>query len=335
MLASEAGSRAAKKTKKKVRTNTQRQQRQKQRAANYTIFEQHYSQKYIVNILFNFSQEVLFHPHIYKLFQYGFPSLIKGEKPPTYITSSWSALLVRAVVAEIPKLMKMKFIFRKLLHTWRYKRLRLANETDPATLEIPVKPVYIVDWSAKSSMVFEASTLVRDITSRLMNHDGLFDTPQPPRNPYTNLPLTQAQTISIWNQISYYAVPLSTAFTAFRQARWDYTKFTIDYAIILKLHAFRKTMRNPLHIDYMDRMKDFIQYVYDYEAISCNMGMYNHALYYKRSHPLLKKWARLCTEYYEAHILYGETSDRFISARDRIIDNAVELIDRDLELRST
>jgi hypothetical protein len=326
-------SRAAKKTVKKVRIKG-RAQKHMQMPIKYTLIEQHYTQKYIVNTLFNFSQDVLFHPHIYTLFQWGFPSLIKGVKPPTSITSTWSALLVRAAVAQMPKLMKMKRIFRKFLHLWRYKRLCVANDTDPATLEIPVKPVYIVDWSAKSSMVFEASTLVRDITSRLMNHDGLFDTCQVPRNPYTNLPLTQAQTISIWNQISYYAVPLSTAFTAFRQARWDYLKFTRDYAVVLKLNAFRKTMRNPLHIDYMERMKDFIQYVYDYESVSCNMTNYNYALYYKRSHPLLKKWARLCTEYYETHILYGETSDIFISARDRIIDKAVELIYRDSELRS-
>lgn len=326
------GSRAAKKTVKKVRII---RKVHKPKPVVYTLAEQHYSQKYIVNTLFSFSQEVLFHPHIYTLFYWGFPALIYGKKPPTSVTSNWSVLILRDVVALMPKLLKMKHVFRKFLHLWRYKYLKLANDTDPATLEIPVKPVYIVDWLTKSSMAFEASTLVRDITFRLMNHDGLFDTSQPPRNPYTNLPLTLAQTISIWNQISYYAVPLSTAFTAFRQARWDHVKFTTEYAIVLKLHAFRKTMRNPLHIDYMDRMKDFIQYVYDYETVSCNMVVYNHALYYKRSHPLLKTWASLCTEYYEAHILYGETSDRFITARDRILDKAVELIDRDLELRST
>jgi len=161
----------------------------------------------------------------------------------------------------------------------------------------------------------------------------MFDTSSHPRNPFTNNPLTQAQMISVWSQISSSGTQTSTAFSAFRQSRWIMTRFEEHYSHMLKIHALRKTMSDTSHPDYMERMSDFIQYVYDCESEPCNISAYKYALLHYKNHRLLKTWAKLCTRFYEASILFSD-SDKFVAIRESTLSCASLLFNRIKELRN-
>jgi hypothetical protein len=232
----------------------------------------------------------------------------------------------------VKKIRTLRAPLRRFLHVWRSSRLRCINTEDVVTMEPPKDPVYIVDWSSGSKSVFEASTLMRDITQRLLHHDGFFDCIQHPRNPYTNLPLTQSQKISVWNQLARSKTPASSAFTGFRQCRWILLRFVMEYNIQLQLHAFRTTMRTPTHQDYRERLSDFIQFSYEQEDIDYPGYIISKALLEVPNHPLLKLWASLCTRYYEANIIYSKVPYKIITIQEDVLDKTIPLTRRHKEL---
>lgn len=234
----------------------------------------------------------------------------------------------------IKKINTLRWQFRKFLHRWRTSRLRMINTEDFCTLEVPKDPVYIVDWASQSKSVFESSSLMRDITTRLLHCDGFFDCPQQPRNPYTNLPLTQAQIISVWTQLAFAKTAASAVFTEFRKSRWSLYTFSIEYSVPLQLHAFRTTMRNPLHQDFKEKMIDFILYCHDEEDADCRSSLYEYAIKFNPSHPLIKKWQELCIQFHEAPIMYGKMQHKIIIIQDDVLKRSVSLLRRFKELES-
>ena len=303
-------------------------------------------------ITFNFFPENIFHPRIYNLLQFITPDVrqqvdyLRGmDKNPLEILGGfeihepdpfkrlWSAEIVQGLRNAVRFIRCMRFRLRKFLHLWRYKRLRQLTVEDPITLDIPKNKIEIIDWSMRCKYVFEASSLMKDINSRLMNHDGFFDMPQEPRNCLTNLPLTLSQTISIWNQLSICGIPVSTAFTTFRQCKWTMHRFKIEYSINLQLNAFRKTMKDTNHYDYKERLMDFIENAYNLEGVACYINIYKNAMENHPTHGLLKEWAILCTQFYETSILYSKNANVLHVLQDAILDSKVLLLNKQIELR--
>jgi len=291
------------------------------------------TKKYIRATIFRYSQLVLFHPWLFKMGTYLYPELTRGEQVPKSTSDWWNLDTIIQARKYLPPIYKLRLAFMKLLHHWRFKHLKIANTDDIVTMDPPKKPVYIVNWKSRTAHVFEASTLMRDITERLLHHDGVFEESAEPRNPFTNSPLTQAQMISLWNQISLYGIHTSTAFSAFRQARWNMQTFQTEYTAMLKLNALRKTMKNPDEYDYMDRMMDFIQYVYEAKSELCDVTLYKNAIRYKNGNSIVQGWQRLCTLYYESLILYTNNAERFKEINDRIFDRATVFMGRENELK--
>ena len=262
----------------------------------------------------------------YKLFEKSMNEFWTGNTYGETISSTLTKYIV--------KIRNLRGKFRRFLHRWRSSRLRTVNSEDIVTMEAPKDPIYIVDWKTRSISVFEASTLMRDITLRLLHNDGFFECPQQPRNPYTNLPLTQAQSISIWIQLSRSKATASSVFTGFRQARWNLLHFSLEYSVSLQLHALRATMATPTHIDYRDRMLDFIHYCYQQEDIHYSTRSFEFALQNVPEDPLLKRWANLCLEFYEAPILYSKIPTKITTIQDNILDKSIFLIQRNKEIVS-
>jgi hypothetical protein len=246
----------------------------------------------------------------------------------------WSKEIVPALIKANDTVYRIRWIFRRFLHRWRTARLRKVNEEDIATLEKPVKPVHIVDWTHRHVYTFEASTLMRDITARLLAHAGFFDTVQEPRNPLTNIPLTQSQTISVWNQLARSGTPASAAFTMFRQIRWKISRFITEHHTFLSLSAFRTTMREQKSVDYRERMMDFIHMAYDLESHDCYVSAFEHAMRKYPENELILKWTKLCTDYYEAELLFASRNPlRMRLLQNFILNQTPILLHRQIELR--
>lgn len=227
---------------------------------------------------------------------------------------------------------RIRWTFRRFVHLWRFHRLSRPLLNDIVTGEVPKRPVFIVSWKSRTATPFEATTLHKDITERLQLHDGFFEDPQLPRNPLTNLPLTQAQHISIWNSISCAGIPVSAAFTEFRRVRWNLERFMQEYTISLQLRAFQVTMKDRSHEDTQERALDFIQFAYDQEAIDCSVVSFKYAFRRFTNHPLLVKWCKLCEEYYSAAILYHRSPQKCNQLQSSVLDKTNDLLHRQVEL---
>jgi hypothetical protein len=238
----------------------------------------------------------------------------------------WSKLKSTVMRKAVSAIVKARWHFRVLLHAYRTTKLRAANTEDIFTVEVPKRPIYIVDWQSKQKYAFEAHTLMKDITCRLMTNEGVFENPQNPRNPFTNQPLTQSQMISVWNSISLAGIYTSSAFALFRKARYSIPRFSLENVNYLKCNALFKTMKDTSCYDYRDRMADFIAYAYDQESLDCRINAYHYAMSQYPKHPLLKRWADLCYKYYEVSILYLTTPTILRTKRNALLDESLNLI---------
>jgi hypothetical protein len=242
---------------------------------------------------------------------------------------NWSKLKSITIRKAIAFILKKRFLYKKLVHHWRVKKLVASNVDDIFTLEPPKKPVSVIDWASKKKYIFEAQTLMRDITCRLMNTDGIFENPQYPRNPFTNISFTQSQMISIWNAIFSYNIYVSSAFTLFRKARYCLHRFELENSNILKLNALSITMKTPSCYDYRDRMLDFIAYAYADSADTCNLYAFKYAMTHYPDDSLLKEWATLCYKYYESEILYINVPAVLATRKNSILNKTHRLIDKE------
>ena len=244
----------------------------------------------------------------------------------------WSKLKSVTIRKAVTQILNTRRLFKKLVHHYRSRRLTAANKEDIFTMEPPKKPVYIVDWASGQRYAFEAHTLMRDLTCRLMHNDGLFENPQPPRNPFTNQPLTQSQIISVWNSISAAGIYTSSAFALFRKARYSIGRFLLENSSYLKLNALSKVMKDPTCYDFRDRLIDFINFAYDQESLDCRINAYHYAISTYPKHPLLKRWADACFKFHEASILYASAPTILIGKKDDILDYTLDLINSESQL---
>ena len=259
-----------------------------------------------------------------------------GAKQPDVIDwTPCSPTKSAAIRKALGRIMRARFLFRKLLHHMRVRRLKVANVEDIVTMEPPKKLVELVDWKSKQKYRFEAATLMRDITCRLLTHDGFFEDPQEPRNPFTNIPFTQSQMISVWNSISQAGISVSVAFTAYRLARYDMAKFALYNSILIKLNAHTQTMKDIKSYSYRERMLDFISFCYSEEILPCNTAAFTYCLFHYPSHHQLKRWSSLCYKFYEIEILYSTDPDILRQKKDAILDSSIDLINSDKSIDYT
>ena len=254
----------------------------------------------------------------------GIPQFTMGPKEP--YTALWSKEKSIAIRRSVYKIMRFRFLFRKFLHKWRFSKIKLANTDDILTGEPPKKPVYIVDWPRRQAHVFEAQTLMKDITARLHQHDGLFESTQPPRNPFTNTPFTLVQTISVWNSISEAGIAVSSVFTLYRTARYSYLTFIDENALYLRLTAHRKTFQEETSYDYKERMLDFIQLCYTAETLEYNAAAFSYILFNDPKNHVIQKWKRLCEKYHEADIVFWNNPKKADDVRETVLDETYDIL---------
>ena len=246
----------------------------------------------------------------------------------------WSPEIKHELLNAFMHIQKIRMTLRKFLHMWRSKNLRESNTEDIVTMEIPSHPVTIVDWPSRAKYVFEASTIMRDITSRLLFCSGFFDTAQVPRNPLTNIPLTQSQIISVWSQVELSGIKVSSTFLNFKEAKWNIDHFSNLYELPLLMNAHRTTMHDTSSIDYKEKLLEFIEMAYEERGMECFKTSYYHALNKYPENSLLKSWAILARDYYELDIIYRNMHATCNYKKKIIMDKTRGLLSRQYELRN-
>lgn len=213
--------------------------------------------------------------------------------------------------------MRLRVQARRLLSAWLGRRLRNVNDTDPVTCEAARTPVKVVDWANRSVYTFEASTILKDIVNRLGLHDELWPTPQRPRNPYTNAPLTLGQLYSVLQQLrslgrSHWMLEALAA------TGYDFALFVRNYSTPLKHSALDQIFRSPASDDYIYVMTDFMENEHDHHDQTFNAALYKWALLHEAGCQVLMDWRRACRRYHELTLLHTDPIDLRNHVEDEI-----------------
>jgi hypothetical protein len=225
---------------------------------------------------------------------------------------------------------KIRFALKRLVSAYLMKSMKIKNETDPVTLEIPKQSVFLVDYSNRCKFQFEAKELLRDFQSRLLTHDDLFPTPLSLRNPLTNTNLTLGQTLSLVNQIYRFGHTHWTV-ECFRDADYKPQLFLRDNVRKLRLYALKDLMNTPSGVyfllDFMEAQHDLFKKTFDERT-------YRWALETNKCHSMerIRSWKSLCYTFYEIELTEDDFFERH-SKQKRLRPLLIELCSPCVELQ--
>lgn len=240
--------------------------------------------------------------------------------PLPYYTKEFTETL-RKVIQENQIL---RWRFKRLVQNWRIAKLRQANTTDVVTMEIPKNPVYIVDWPTRTRYTFEATTLFRGIRTSLLLAEELFPTPQSPKNPYTNQPLSFAQLHFALNTLRSKGLT-DWATESFRVVSYDVKTFKRRNNTQMRLSALKSLFANPAEVAYVDLLYDFIDFAHDNAGIEMERkDVWEWAIQKKHDHPRIQSWRACCYSYYMN--LIATPMDESVSAKMAIMAKTEELV---------
>ena len=209
---------------------------------------------------------------------------------------------------------------RRFVQHWIYKKYKSKeiNTEDPATLCVPVKPIYIFDAKAKGIYKFEMQTIKQQLTNDLSYSDWLIPKFVKPKNPFTNLPFTEAQLIYIINYLKSNGMT-NWYIEAFREHKYNLKNFHEEMFTPLRLRALNDLVKNTSSDQFVELLYEFVLDQYDYHEYSCksNLNIIRWAIAKKASDPYIKKWIDIYYKFMRAEILYGK---EFVNDHDEIGD---------------
>lgn len=223
------------------------------------------------------------------------------------------------VINEIKEWIKVKYIYSKLfcfrrnllalIFRWQIHKCikNIKNTEDPVTLEIPKKPVYVIDFVNRSSFIYEASTLRRTIQDRILLSDHMFPMPKKPVNILTNKEFTFNQLYSIIRQCKNYG-ETSWVFESLMDLSGNYARFLTHNKQALKLKAISNFFDNSSHYVIRETIVDY--FTHEAESVSLNeatMTSFINCINTSPELPIVKKWIHLTKQYYLAIELQDST----------------------------
>jgi len=191
----------------------------------------------------------------------------------------------------------VRWKMKRLVYRYRLRMLRQVNEEDIFTMEPPKNAIFIYDWTNRCKYMFEATTIYKDMCERLFVSDLLFPSPKRPRNPFTNLPLTDIQFQFVMKDLIRYGLT-NWALSAFSKTT-DIQEFELIYYMPLKIIALKRLFTNQISTDCIDLVFDFIaaEYEFHYKTLRY-VDMWLWYLEHRIRAPRIREWRRVCYEYY-------------------------------------
>lgn len=193
--------------------------------------------------------------------------------------------------------------FRRLYVRWRLRRFKRVNENDPITLELPVDPVTLYDWSTFCIYVYDAKTLLRDITEKMLHRDEMFSMACVPRNPLTNGEFTCGQLCGIVEQLRAYK-RTNWVIEGYAKCSFDHEHFKSVYSIPLNKSALLRFFSDIKSFDLNETLLDFIEAQHQIHNVQYNKNLYKWGVFKAPMNRRISAWRNLCYKYYLNSILY-------------------------------
>lgn len=200
---------------------------------------------------------------------------------------------------------KLRWAFRNVLNRWRihYMDKRYKKEIDPITLADPVKEVFVYDWSVRKKFVFDAKSLSQVMETSLLYHEGGFALPKYPRNPWTNLPFTYLQLLSIYHQLHTHG-ELRWAFQTLRQYNFSKSTWFMYHHSTITVSGIKNSIRLLDTGDARELLEDFIFSKMDELHIHTTNRIdhaYRQGMLRLPNHWYIERCKHLAIMHYEAH----------------------------------
>jgi hypothetical protein len=254
---------------------------------------------------------------------------INQWKPPQYITSSITSFYAKQenewnkVRAIYFRLFKLKEVLLPLVFRWQIRKClkNYKNTEDPVTMEVPKKPVTIIDFKKRMSFVYDARALRKTIENRLLLSDYMFPEPKEPVNLLTNEPFNIGQIISLYNQCLKYG-EFSWMIESLKNLNGNLNMFAIHNKQKLKIEAintfFKKStfVIRDIVIDYFNLEEEYSDLP---EAVS---SRFIRAYDTTPERPIIQEWIGLTREYYIAKELNEPSLIAKVSEKtDRVMNS--------------
>tara|TARA_B100000795_G_scaffold104953_1_gene77455 strand:- start:60 stop:1280 length:1221 start_codon:yes stop_codon:yes gene_type:complete len=141
---------------------------------------------------------------------------------------------------------------------------------------------------------FRLTDLINIIKESLTNCDGLFPTPQVPKNPYTNIAFNKVHLINIFMKLKYSYFNLPIILRLFFKTHFNIRKLKYLHYPFLKENSLNKFPQNCNNLffeitDMIDELSDRIHYIYDDTSQIGSMDKQNFINDFK---PLLVSWLK-------------------------------------------
>ncbi len=227
------------------------------------------------------------------------------------------------VLKEFSQNQQLRAAFKRLVAIWlRKRKMAPANEDDLATCEPPRVPITLWDWPARRTYSFEARTILKDITERLLMRDELWTNPQAPRNPFTNAPLSLGQLMHVHQQLRQHALTHWTL-ESLAAVKYAIHTFEVQYDTPLRHSALEAVFRNPTTSEFHDILMDFIQQEHDHHGQDCPRAVYLWALKYAPDSDRMLKWRKACRTFHGYTITVADQKELQYK-QDHVIDPMTE-----------
>lgn len=199
------------------------------------------------------------------------------------------------------RLFKFKKFISKILFKRKIKKclLNCKNTEDPVSLDVPKKPVTIIDFKQGLSFVYDARTLRKTIENRILYSDYMFPEPRAPVNMLTNQPFTLAQYYSIVSQCKKYG-ETSWILDSLKAVDFDLQLFAIYNKQKLKLEAIHSFFKCTSYI-IRDIVLDYFHQEVDLSELP-DKHIYEFTKAYdtRPEIPIIKMWINHTKKYYIA-----------------------------------
>ena len=226
-------------------------------------------------------------------------------KPPSLITTMVQNIRDRhredwkQVLLLYKSVFRFADMFNKLRHYMKVTKCmkNTVNQEDPVTLEIPKKPVYVLNFQGRCSYVYEANSLRRVMENRLLASYWMFVEPKPPNNLLSNEEFTMGQYVSIIRQLKEYR-EFSVAIARFRDAEFDLSKFEKRNMQYLKVSAVERHFKDEPATS-RTTVIEFIKAMTIGRSVEPKkLEAFLRAYDINKEYSYLKQWIRITKRYY-------------------------------------
>ena len=199
----------------------------------------------------------------------------------------------------------IRWSIRKFLHRVRCRIMdkRIVGTEDLYTTEtIPEhNKISVYDIKTRNKYLFHTSTMVRMFMASLASSAWGIPSPKHPMNPYTNIPWTMTQCMSIVSQIirnqAMFYRPTHEYIMAFKQSRFCLTNFFARMRTTLRITAAVNLFKDTTSPEARDMYDDILDFLFeDVPAEQCTPIKLLKARTFPET--IMKLWDKLVVAYF-------------------------------------